>query len=582
MIKNRMFRLLGISLMICFTSCDSVKPISEKSTNTKASNLVSDSQIRESTMAFFNANKEKLIGNISAAENLYEQTLKLNPLNDAAMYDLGKIYETKGKVPESLELIKKASEISPNNYWYLAQLAQLYIKVNDLEAAIAVYKKLIKSKQDNYQYSFELASLYAYQKKYDDAIKVYNEVEQSTGVLEEISIEKQNIFILQGKNDLAIAEIKKLIQTDSKEIRYQGLLAETYDKIGNKDEAAKVYQKMIDLDPENGMLNLSLSEYYKQNNDLARSFDCMKKVFKSEEIDIDTKVGILLTYFQINPNDSDKSKEAYSLLDMLQIAHPTEAKAPAIYGDFLNRDNKLIEAREKFRQSIQLDKGRFLVWNQVMTLNFQLMDFDNMLVESNQAMDLFPSQPSPYYFKSVALSQKQNNKEAIEVLNAGIELIIDDKVLKAQFYSSLGDAYQKQRDYINSDKSFEKALELDPLNPTVLNNYSYYLSLRGEKLEDAAQMSKLSNDLQSNQASFQDTYAWILYKQSKYDQALIWVENAIKNGGESDVSVIEHYGDILFRLGQIDKAVEQWIKAREKGGATQFIEKKISEKQIYE
>jgi tetratricopeptide (TPR) repeat protein len=580
--KNRLFKLLGISLLICCVGCSSIKPSTDQQTNIKSPTVISDSQIRESTIAFFNANKEKLVGNISAAESLYEQTLKLNPFNDAAMYDLGKIYETKGKINEAIQLTKKASEIVPDNFWYLAQLAQLYIKVNDLNEAITVYKKLIKSKQDNYQYSFELASLYTYQKKYDDAIEIYNEIEQSTGVIEEISIEKQNIFMLQNRSDLAIAEINKLIQTDPTEIRYQGLLAETYDKIGSKEEAAKVYQRMIELDPENGMLNLSLSEYYKQNNDFSRSFDCMKKVFKSEEIDIDTKVGILLTYFQINPNDSVKSKEAYLLLDILQTTHPTQAKAPAIYGDFLNRDSKLLEARDKFRQSIQLDKGRYLVWNQVMMLNLQLADFENLLTESTEAIDLFPSQPSFYYFKSLALSQKQNNKEAIEALNTGKELIVDDKVLKAQFYSSLGDAYQKGKDYINSDKSFEKALELDPLNPTVLNNFSYYLSLRGEKLEEAAEMSKLSNDLQSNQASYQDTYAWILYKQAKYDQALIWIENAIKNGGGSDVTVIEHHGDILFRLGQIDKAVEQWIKAKEKGGATEFIDRKISDKKIYE
>ena len=579
---NNLTRGAWIFLALFLFSCGNTKPIAEKHKGESTLKASNDEQIRESTLLFFNANKEKLVGNLAAAENLFVQTIKLNPANDAALYDLAKIYDARGKVPEALELTKRASAISPDNIWYSAQLAQLYIKVNDLDNAISVYKKLIEVRQDNFEYYFELASLYTYQKKYDEAIKVYEGVEKNTGTIEDISVEKLNIYLLQGKNDLAISEINKLIETDTSEIRFQGLLAETYDKIGKKDEAAKVYQKMIDADPENGMLNLSLTEYYKQNNEPEKAFACMKKAFASEEVDIDTKVGILLNYFQNSPTDSLKKHEAYTLLEILQPTHPTEAKAAAIYGDFLNRDNRFAEAREKFRQSVKLDKGRYLVWNQLMALDFQLMDFDAMLNESNEAIELFPTQPSFYFYKATALSQKENFLEAIEALNAGKELVLDDKVLKAQFYSNLGDAYQKMKNHVESDNAFTKALELDPLNPTVLNNFSYYLSLREERLEEAAQMSKLSNNLQANQASFQDTYAWILYKQKKYEEALIWIEKALVNGGASDVTVIEHHGDVLFKLGQIDNAVAQWIKAKEKGGASEFIDKKIADRQLYE
>jgi tetratricopeptide (TPR) repeat protein len=582
MIVKGLVNAVLLLVVVFLLSCNSTKKSASVKGNIDTKELASDNQIRESTLLFFNANKEKLIGNLSAAENLYVQTIKLNPANDAALYDLAKIYDAKGKTKEALDLTKKATDISPENTWYLSQLAELYIKTNELDNAISVFKKLVKTRQDNYQYSFELASLYTYQKKYEDAIKIYEEVEKSTGVIEEISIEKLNIYMTQGKSDLAIEEINKLIKTDTSEIRFQGLLAETYDKLGKKEDAARVYQKMIDLDPDNGMLNLSLTEYYKQNNQPEKAFECMKKAFSSDQIDIDTKVGILLTYFQNNPADSSKNKEAYILLENLQTAHSTEAKAPAIYGDFLNRDGKFSQARDQFRKSIQLDKGRYLVWNQVMALNLQLTDFDALIMESTEAIDLFPTQPSFYFYKAIGLNQKKNYLESIEVLNIGKELVIEDKVLKAQFYASLGDAYHNTKNHEESDKSFKKAIEFDPLNPTVLNNFSYYLSLRGEKLEEAAQMSKLSNDLQANQASYQDTYAWILYMQSKYQDALVWIEKALSNGGSNDATVIEHYGDILFRLGQVDKALEQWKKAKEKGGASDFIDKKIIDKQIYE
>ena len=145
----------------------------------------------------------------------------------------------------------------------------------------------------------------------------------------------------------------------------------------------------------------------------------------------------------------------------------------------------------------------------------------------------------------------------------------------------MGDSYNSLKKFKESNLSYEKALQLNPNNAYVLNNYAYYLSLRNEELEKAASMSKLSNELEANNASFQDTYAWVLFKQKNYKEARTWIEKAIKLNKES-ATQLEHYGDILYHLGEQDGAVEQWKLAQSKGEKSEILKKKIYEKKYIE
>ena len=188
-----------------------------------------------------------------------------------------------------------------------------------------------------------------------------------------------------------------------------------------------------------------------------------------------------------------------------------------------------------------------------------------MLELSTKAIELYPDQSVIYLFHGIALGQNDHHSEAVKVLKAGSKLVVDNDIQLFQFYSSMGDGYNEIKDYIESDYYFDKALELNPNDSFVLNNYSYYLSVRGEKLTQAEQMSKLSNELQPEQASFQDTYAWILYRLERYEEAKIWLEKAIVSGGGTSGVILEHMGDAMYQLGDVNKAIEYWIQAKKIG-----------------
>jgi Tfp pilus assembly protein PilF len=143
--------------------------------------------------------------------------------------------------------------------------------------------------------------------------------------------------------------------------------------------------------------------------------------------------------------------------------------------------------------------------------------------------------------------------------------------------------YYSAKQYTLSDETFEKALKLDPNNATVLNNYSYYLSERNIKLDEAEKMSQKSLELRPDEVNFLDTYAWIFYKKGDMEKARTYIMKAISlANGVNDATLYNHLGDVLFKQNEKAKAIEAWKKAKEKGSDDKNLDKKISEGKLYE
>jgi len=565
-------------VLLFFGSCKTQKKSSEKTNSTE----LSDRERVNFETLFFNGNKEKVLGNYDLAETYYSQALRINPNSAATMYELANIYAFQNNKNQALFYSKRAAAIDPNNIWYQILYAEC-LKENKQPAEVAkVYEGLVKRYPEKIDFYYELANAYLYLNKINDALKVYDKVESRTGITEDVSMQKLKIYKALKNYDKAIEEAKKLIKTFSKEAKYFGILGELYQEKGQPEKALEAYNDLLKIDPDNAYVHLSLADYYRSQNQNEKAFDEIKIAFKSKDLDIDTKVKILLSYYSITEVYADLKPDADELCKLLVETHPNEAKAYAMYGDFLNRDKKYEEARTNFRKAISLDKEKFAIWSQLLFIESELGDFDALAKESKEALELFPNQPILHFFNGAANIQLKNYKEAIDILTEGKEFVFGNNLLLSQFYANIGDAENQLKNHPASDKAYEKALELDPNNAYVLNNYSYYLSLRKENLERAETLSKKSNTLEPNVSSYQDTYGWILYQMKKYEDAKLWVGKAIENGGKNSGTLLEHYGDILFQLGNKEEALKYWIDAEKAGGASDFINKKIKDKQLYE
>jgi tetratricopeptide (TPR) repeat protein len=275
-------------------------------------------------------------------------------------------------------------------------------------------------------------------------------------------------------------------------------------------------------------------------------------------------------------------QQSHTLIEELKKAHPQSGKPWSLEGDFYSREGNTAGARDAFAKAVEYDQDRFPIWSALLQLDAQLNDYPALDQHAQRATELFPTQPEFYLYRGIAASQLKKNDEAIEALVTGRDLVVDNKPLEGQFWTSLGDAYNAAKEFAKSDAAYDKALAINPDDATVLNNYAYYLSERGEQLEKAERMSRKCNDLQPGVATYLDTYAWIFFKQGKFSEARTWQEKAIKEGGDKEAVLIEHYGDILFKLGDATGAVEQWKKAKDLGGASELIGRKITEGKLVE
>ena len=348
------------------------------------------------------------------------------------------------------------------------------------------------------------------------------------------------------------------------------------------EKAEWAYQKITEIDPDNPYIHVSLADYYKKNGEDEKAYEELKLGFSNPGLDIDSKIQILLTYYTINEIYSDLKDQAFELSELLIETHPDDPKSYSMYGDFLFQDKQYEPARDAFRKVISLDSSKYLVWEQLLFTESELNNTDAMLEESIVAIELFPEQPIPYLFAGGAYYQKKAWQECVDILTTGIKFVVNNVPLEIQIYSYLGDAYNQLKDNEKSDAAYDEALKLDPENSYVLNNYAYYLSLRGENLEEAAKMAKKSTELDPENSANQDTYGWVLFKLGYYDEAKVWIGKAIEDEEAASAVVLEHYGDVLWKLGDTEGAYEYWLKAKDKGAGSEFLDKKVEKKEFFE
>jgi tetratricopeptide (TPR) repeat protein len=530
---------------------------------------------------FFSALRERTVESYTLAAELFSRILQIDPANDAAMFELGKIRRIQKDDAAARDLFEKAVTVDRNNKYYWLSLAESYEKANDLPKLQNVFNELIRIEPDNPEYLFDKANALTIDKRYDEALTIYKKVEQQMGLSDEIIAAKQKIFLKQGKINDAAAELEEMIKANPGKVRYYIELSQVYNANGFSDKALAVLAKASAAGMDNGIIHLALADVYKDKKDFASSFDELKLAFALPDVSVEQKINIILGYLPKFPEPNAKAS-ALELSRIMSVAHPDNSKAFAVYGDMLSQNEKYKEAKVAYKKSLQLDNQIYAAWEQLVRIELGDNALDDAVKDGEEALSIFPNQAWMNYLVGVAWLQKKNYNKALSYVNNVPSLASENKELLSQAFSAMGDCYHAMKDNKLSDEAYDKSIEANPENVYTLNNFAYYLSVRNEQLDKAAQMSKKSNEMQPNTASFEDTYAWILFKQKKYADAKVWIEKAISHDKDKSAVQVEHYGDILFNLGDIDTAILSWKKAKQMGSNSAALDRKINEKKYTE
>ena len=583
----RAFRNIVLLLIISVTLISSIDTFAQRKKKRKNKELKSETPVivsqedkRKAEMYHTEAEKYYILDDYAKAFVLYQKALEIDPLNATAHYRIAQIYLKGNDREKAVFNVQRSIKLDDTNKYFYLLLADIYTKQSNFIDAAVTYENMIKKCKKANEYLFELAAIYIYQENYDKALSTYDRIEEKFGINEQVISQKQKLYLKQSQLDLAIAEGQKLIDAFPGESRYVIMLAEILISNKQSEKAIPYLEDLVNNYPDNARALLMLADFYRKNGNTEKSNIYLNKAFGMTDLDIQPKIQVLAGFIQKLPNE-DIEQFVINLGEKIIYAHPVDPRSFEIYGDLNMRLEKDDKALEAYQKALELGASNFNTWQNVLQMEIKLEKYTEAIKDGEQALELFPNQAGICWFLGTAYLAKKDHDAAVDVLERGKKLSNSNEELKSYFNAQLGDTYNNLEKYEKSDKAYEAALAHNPDNDHVLNNYSYFLSLRKEKLDLAKKMSTKLISRSPDNSTYLDTHAWVLYVREEYNEAKIYIEKAIE---EEDVSgtIFEHYGDILFKLGDIDSAVRQWQKAKGMDETSELIDKKIANRKLYE
>ena len=546
-----------------------------------------DPAVQRKFNAFFlEAVRQKEKGSYDAAFELLEHALHLNPDAPEALYEMAQIYRR--CFPDSVtrigQLHKRAALLDTTNAFYLEQLADFYLRTDSIAAAQAIYEDMARRFTDDSGVLMTLLGIYETIGDYKSMIRILDLLERREGKNEAISREKYKIYLQQKDEVKALREVNDLCREYPSDSRYRLMAADLHLQMSRPDSAYAIYRDVLSREPDNAMARLALMGYYGNTE---------QDSLYNAEVD-----SIVLNPHIETPVRAEAMK---SLIRTVERKGGDSMRVTVLFKKALKlpqEDRSLPDLFQAYLLLKQAPADSIVpVWKQILSIEpeydaarLQLLQYYVTKNEVNEVARLCqegvqydPSRLVYYFYGGVSLYQADRTDEAVSLLERGTDYTNDESEyrLASDLYALLGDIYHDSGHKEKAYPAYEKAIDLNADNRLCLNNYAYYLSLEGKNLDKAAEMSYRTVQAEPSNPTYLDTYAWILFKQGKYAEAKIYIDETLKyiEDKAENAGIIEHAGDIYAHTGHMKEAVAFWKRALRLGGETSHVlKKKISQK----
>ena len=576
--KNSIWLLVAVWTLV---SCGTVKSTREKPAVALAQSSLTSEQQRKYDYFFLEAMRLKEKKDYASAFGLLQHCLDIHPNAASALYEVSQYYMFLRQVPQGQEALEKAVANAPDNYWYSQGLASLYQQQNELDKAVTLLEQMVvrfPAKQDPL---FNLLDLYGRQEKYDEVISTLNRLEKRMGKNEQLSMEKFRIYLQMKDDKKAFQEIESLVQEYPMDMRYQVILGDVYLQNGKKQEAYDVYQKVLAAEPDNPMAIFSMASYYKQTGQEELYQQQLDTLLLNKKVTPDTKVGVMRQMIVENEQADKDSTQIIALFDRIMKQEQDDRQIPMLYAQYLLSKNMESESVPVLEQVVDLDPTNKAARMMLIGAAVKKEDYKQIIKVCEPGIEATPDALEFYYYLAVAYNQAEKPDSVISICKRALEHTTADskKEIVSDFYSILGDMYHTQKQMKEAYAAYDSALVYNPSNIGALNNYAYYLSVERRDLDKAEEMSYKTVKAEPNNATYLDTYAWILFEKGNYAEARIYIDNAMKSeGGDKSDVIVEHCGDIYYMTGDVDGALTYWKKALEMGSESKTLKQKIEKK----
>lgn len=587
-----------------------------------AINISTEKDRAKARYFFMKAAVSEAEGELDKAYEYYKKAYQTDPEYADASYAHGFMrtaldedtFSSREELLKDLRLMRDLVELSPldiyaaERYGYIAALADTFPE------SLRVYRKLTKENPGRSQLYIPLAYYHMSVGNNDSAVFAIRELERLEGANTETTVRKVSYWLSKGDTIAAIAETDAYAENNPGNPQVMIDKAMIYNLLGMQDSAITILEQALKEYPEKSELKYDIALIYAEKEDSARFHSLALEALQGSDMEYEDRMDILSSYSKVLNTGSQYFKESDKIFDYMEKQYPQDADFFDLYANYevLKEDYNKAYEKEKKALTINPDEPSFLL----KTMNFSIVagiPKEGMKIFENYKNDEY-KQKAPFIYSYIVASQqageynkgkqwidtliKQNNAElslsshiSSELADSMRKTIEPEKVEGlALAYELAGDIYSLEKSTEDVVRSFENSINLFPSNASVLNNYAYYIvetmgvKPGSEDFDKAKKMSKEALELtaESPQGNYLDTYAWILFKEKNYEEALDYQEMAIEIENETTNSEFyDHYGDILYMNQRVEDALEQWQKASKLDPDNKLLKKKINTKTYY-
>lgn len=499
-------------------------------------------------------------GDYRSAESGLSACLRLEPENDAAMYYLAMISMSRNETDRALSLLEKASAISPENAWYRLATARLYSGIGENGLAISVYESLIAEHPSKSDYYYELIDLLVRTGELDKALSTLDRIEELRGVDELTCNARYEILIRQNRLDDAEAVVRKMDE-DFPSARTALLLGDLNKSRYNDSTALRYYKKALALDPDFTPAYFGVAEVYRMERNFYYYFQNIDVFLSSPDMNPEMKAS----YFQEIVFPSGMVQVFKPQVDTMILctlhAHPEDTTVLSLAGSYYIAVDSVDRGLELLRRNVDLHPDVKSVHSALLGQLYYLEDWEQLIPAAAQTVESFPEDITLREVLAIAYWQHGEIEEAVKVYHRILKDIPKDHPMLINCYGSLGDLYHELGNRRQSYACYEKGLKIDDNYSPILNNYAYYLSEERRNLKKALEMSRKTILNEPENATYLDTYGWLLYLTGDYEQARKYLKDAMVYGGKENAEVLDHYAEALFALKEYNLAFLYWGNA---------------------
>lgn len=529
---------------------------------------------------FMEAMVQRQKGNNDAVFDLLRHCLEIRPDAAEAWYYISQYYSALKNADKAMACIKRAAELSPGNETYMETLAQAYIRQQDYANAIAVIEGLYERNKDQEGLLEMLFQLYQQENDYAKAIRVLERMEQIDGKSERLSVAKSEIYTRMGNKKAAVAEIAALSKQYPNDLNYMVMYGETLMMNGQLKRALGIYDRVLKQEPDNNRVLLSLRTYHQALGHTEVADSLTKRVLLNRNATTEEKVRLLRQEISANEAAGGDSTHILNLFRMMLAQPLSDTDMAVLYASYMNAKRMPRDSiRPVLEKVLEMTPDNAAARLQLVGYAWDAEDMDRVISLCQDARQYNPDEMAFYYYQGIAYYKKDNLDGALSAFQNGIGVINEesDPMIVSDFYAVMGDVLHQKGMAQEAFAAYDSCLQWKADNFGCLNNYAYYLSERGEQLDKAEEMSYKTVKAEPKNATYLDTYAWILFMQERYTEAKIYIDQALQNMEDTlgNAVIIEHAGDIYAQNKDMDRALSLWRDAQQQKPDDPLLNRKI-------